>query len=294
MADQYYDVKTGTPVVLPVFTTTTTLSSYSQISNGAIASPTLNVVKVKRQFDEIKIKAQWGKGPATVSTTNETRFNMPSGFTISSADQPDGFTSPFAVGYATLYQAATGATLNLICVAISATQVAFRRDDNVPLRENIWASSDYIVINIETEITEYAGGMQAYGAGWATNNTPGLTQQGDWTNITVTGASWTTQRAIAMYYVDKLGRHRLRFNIYGLLPNAPRTSIVVAVSGVNFGPNYQAIDTYVEDAAANFVPSGGYSANGAGNLALKQSNVSGNLYMLSGDVELVSKPTWAT
>lgn len=135
---------------------------------------------------------------------------------------------------------------------------------------------------------------RAYGAGRANSNRDGLiAPRGDWVDLTVTGTSWTTQRAKGSYYQEQNGTHKLKFNIYGLFPNAARASSTISVTGVVFGPNYQGVTSYVEDSAGSFVPSGAYAGNGNNNIAIKQSNIAGNLYMISGDVELSSKPSWA-
>lgn len=160
-----YGARTGRPVVLPVFTQTTLVPTYTSITNGAMPSPSVNVVKIKRKFDEVKIKVMWGKGTATVSTTNNVQFNMPSGYTINGADQPIAFTDAPVVGYGFLFQAATSAAILFDVVATSATTCVFRRHDNVAVRENLIASSDYLDFVIECEVTQFAGGMEAYGAG---------------------------------------------------------------------------------------------------------------------------------
>lgn len=182
--------KLGIPVVLPGFMPSTTVATYTAFINAAYTSPTVNIVKVKRKFDEVKIKAFWGKGTAATSTTSNVTFVMPSGYTFDASQQPNGFTDPFVVGYAFLYVSATAASYLFEAVATSSTTVQFRRENNVAFRENLMASGDYIEVVIESETVEFAGGMTAFGAGRVTSVKDGLLQAtGTLGLVTVQGAN---------------------------------------------------------------------------------------------------------
>lgn len=103
----------------------------------------------------------------------------------------------------------------------------------------------------------------------------------------------TTYRAVGIYYLDRNGNHRLRFNIAIASTASSSTTHTYIIDGVTFknvATYFQPCD-YRENSGiagdCNTVPNtGGIQINRA-------SATSGANLGLSGDVELESKPTWA-
>lgn len=117
--------------------------------------------------------------------------------------------------------------------------------------------------------------------------------QPDWQyDLTVTGANWTTTRAVGVVKKMGGGQYRLEFNIAGITSSVNMTG-GLAVSGVTF-KNTQAISV-VHSSAVGGNNTAGCSglANVGSNLIVGYSEVVGTSWSLSGYVELEGKPTWA-
>ncbi len=111
-------------------------------------------------------------------------------------------------------------------------------------------------------------------------------------DLTVTGTNWTTTRAVGTYYTTVNGTHRLRFNIRGGISTAV-SSITLTVSGVAFKVGYtngQAVSAVMANEGVGYYSTIDSSVSGSA-IYLYASGAS-NLAMVSGDVELDSKPTW--
>lgn len=115
-------------------------------------------------------------------------------------------------------------------------------------------------------------------------------------DFTVTGASWTTTRAVAVYYMAG-DQHRLKFTAAGArATGASITTYVATISGVTF-KNVANFNQAVSMSASNL--SGGANighaiANpNAGTITAEFSSNDPLSFSFSGDVELDSKPTWA-
>lgn len=111
--------------------------------------------------------------------------------------------------------------------------------------------------------------------------------------VTATAGSWSTVRAVGIYYQDQDGNHRLKFNIVGTCTSSARTSNTLTVSGVTF----KNVTTYLQ-AVSGFVDVAGgvvraFANANASSIICDHSSLTTSLYSVSGDVELESAPTWA-
>lgn len=124
-------------------------------------------------------------------------------------------------------------------------------------------------------------GMIQYVAGNTYNNVA----------LTVTGTAWTTLRAVFVPYSMTDGTWRMKFNIVGTVTSSSRNAYQVTVSGVTFktlsGYN-QSINVFTS------VVAGAHVVQGGGIMATFHASSSTIEYEFSGDVELDSKPLWAS
>lgn len=128
----------------------------------------------------------------------------------------------------------------------------------------------------------------------ATATKPGLIYRTPDTNLTVTGTGWTTVRARGYAYSLDGVSWKLNFNIEGSMSNTTRTGFAVSVSGIAFGPRYQAISAHCETNTGVWVSCNAFCTSGGGNFVEFRHTSAGTTFILaSGDVELTSKPTWA-
>ncbi len=108
-------------------------------------------------------------------------------------------------------------------------------------------------------------------------------------DITTTGTGWTQTYAKAIAYSDNAGEWRLRFNIRGGMSSAARTGVTITFSGITFEE--------LQETGASPLGTNSVSVNQAftsGNtVVLGHSSGTTTGYMVSGDVQLTSKPTWA-
>lgn len=118
--------------------------------------------------------------------------------------------------------------------------------------------------------------------------------QYDQTEVSVTGTGWTTTRAVFIPYQTSNGVWRLRFNVSGL---DSTSNVDLTIAGVTF----RTLANYYQGVTASFdgIYSGrAFVINGTSTLRV-QGGYAGTpttfaAAYLSGDVELDSKPTWAT
>ncbi len=120
------------------------------------------------------------------------------------------------------------------------------------------------------------------------------TPSADWQyDLTVTGTNWTTTRAVGVVYKCASGQYRLRFNIRGTVSSASRTTYQIILDGVTF----KNITNFIQPIIAYpdaLVSLQSYCNYGNGNITINHSSATTTNYMFSGDVELESKPSWAT
>lgn len=121
------------------------------------------------------------------------------------------------------------------------------------------------------------------------------TVQPDWQyDLTVTGTNWTTTRAVGVVYKMASGQYRMRFNIAGTVTGTV-SSFTGTISGVvfkNIASYYQRISTETNNGGIST-----YTSNVIPNTATFSINHASNAvggYSIFGDVEIESKPTWAT
>jgi len=117
------------------------------------------------------------------------------------------------------------------------------------------------------------------------------------TSLTVTGTSWTTTRAVGVYYRTADGAHRLNFNIRGSRTTGSSISqYTITISGVTF-KNVANFNQPVSLSASNLTSDRdvGYAITntGASTITAWFASNDPSSFGFSGDVELDSKPTWA-
>jgi hypothetical protein len=131
----------------------------------------------------------------------------------------------------------------------------------------------------------------AVGFGKATSVSTGLVapRKGQY-SLTVTGTGWTTTRAVGIYYQDQDGVPRFKFNLKGTMASSSRTGVTLTFSGVTFKNGY-------EQAGAgntnNGLPIGVQMQSNASTCVLNHASQTTDYYIVAGDVELESIPTWA-
>lgn len=114
-------------------------------------------------------------------------------------------------------------------------------------------------------------------------------------DFTVTGTNWTTGAAVAVPYKTQDGAWRMKFNIDGTL-SSTTTSLTLTMSGVTNPAFSQALSLYLgEDGVNTRSPSLTLFTNGSSGQILLSADggAAFDVVVVSGDVELASKPTWA-
>lgn len=107
--------------------------------------------------------------------------------------------------------------------------------------------------------------------------------------LTITGTNWTTVRAVGVPYKTGDGSYRMRFNIGGTF-SVGTASPSLTISGVTF-PYTQAISG---NAQSITIPNYANVNSGGGTLTASINASSSTTWVFSGDVEIASKPSWAT
>jgi len=109
-------------------------------------------------------------------------------------------------------------------------------------------------------------------------------------NLTVTGTNWTTVRAVGVPYEvsGPAGGWRLKFNIYGTVTS--QTGNTIFITGVTFNTTINQTCAVRASSVAYHAKASIGVSSGTG-IYLDSSSATIN-WILSGDVELDSKPTW--
>lgn len=143
------------------------------------------------------------------------------------------------------------------------------------------------------DLTEYV----AVGSGFSTLLTPGLVRQSPQINIAAqvscAQAGFAVNRAVAVVYQDVNAVFRLRFNLYGAFTAASISALTVTIAGVTSAATVQAVAGLFAG-NSNLPPGRHFSDTSAGTFTSQMASanlVSG--IILSGDIELASKPSWA-
>jgi hypothetical protein len=115
------------------------------------------------------------------------------------------------------------------------------------------------------------------------------------TNLTFIASSpaATPTRAVGIAYRDQAGNWRLRFNMRYTVASGSRVISEVAISGVTFkniALYSQALSATANGGTIAYVA---YAAPGGGTIFVEHSTATTSIYVVSGDVELESRPTWA-
>ena len=109
--------------------------------------------------------------------------------------------------------------------------------------------------------------------------------------VTSAQAGFTVGKALFIPYQLQDGGWRVRFNMNCGFTSASLTSISVSTNGLVFSATNQALSAWF---AANSISPRSYTNSSAGSLVVEYGpGVTSSGVVISGDVELASKPTWA-
>ena len=113
------------------------------------------------------------------------------------------------------------------------------------------------------------------------------------TTLTVTGTNWTTTRAVGIAYADINGVWRLKFNIIGAISSVSQSSQIISIANTVF----KNVSGAIQIVTAGGVPAVSmllaYAAPNTGNIEMYHVGDTMTAYVISGDVELNAKPSWA-
>ena len=107
-------------------------------------------------------------------------------------------------------------------------------------------------------------------------------------------AGYTTTRGVFIPYQMQDGTWRLKFNAVGVFTAATLTNFSVTVNGIatkNISGNYQSVTGW--GLAAASPANQAYIASNGNTFVIIFASQSQNGFIISGDIELNSKPTWA-
>lgn len=106
------------------------------------------------------------------------------------------------------------------------------------------------------------------------------------------GTLTTVNRAVFIPYQMQSSTWRMRFNMNMTVSSTLRTGATFGINGVTFQATVdQEVAGGVETAAALINSSN--TTNNTSNVTVSHASAAGTAYLMSGDVELASKPTWA-
>lgn len=293
MANNSLGAKAGIPIVVPVIGVWTDYTPTNTQGFGTISS---NFLQYRRVGDSIDIRGRFTAGTTTGSTA---QLGLPTGLTIGAAS--------YSQQGRWYKNGATGANVKSgpLVPGQGNTYLEFAYDDYTTAQSpftsvagstiqggsaimSVWATG--------IPIAEWLGSASvAYGAGTSTGSRMGLVQQTPQTALTVTSAQagYATTRAVGIAYTDINGAWRAKGNLSFTITSATVTGFSLAFSGTVFktGPVQAVAGFYLGN--GTIIPRC-YITSGAGTITV--DSVSANTVtgmMLSFDVELDSKPTWA-
>lgn len=311
MADNSLGAKAGVPVVQAVISE---WASYTPTGN--FSTSTTYTGRWRRVGSVMQVRARLSFS-GTPNTTDCT-ITLPSGYTIDSANLLA--VGRDSLGIATLRDASAGFDYGTgLVVYNSSTSIAVLTavttgngqvtsiTQAVPVAI---ASGDQINVFFEVPIAEWAGSANvAYGAGLATSVKSGLlpslssaldntiaTQYGykryaigtaynAGITPTMTGTGYTVASGSLVPYQTQDGTWRLRINVRGTITST--SSVLLTLSGVTFSAVDQGM-TFSGNGVASVTA---VASGGTINVSNAVSNFT--VVIVSGDVELASKPTWA-
>lgn len=206
--------------------------------------------------------------------------------------------------------------VNVAWSALSGTTVLFdtRKNGNVIVRSAApatyettcgttvsLAAGDYITMRTAIVLTGPATLQfvaEADNESVITPSRVGRTYTEDNGDFTITDTNWTTNKASAVYYKTSDGTHRLKFNFDGSYSGKTATNLYsLTFSGVTFANLNQAIAGHDENmqSRASDQQASFYTLSNTSTVRMQTSSSfdPNNSWSFSGDVELVSKPTWA-
>ena len=114
-------------------------------------------------------------------------------------------------------------------------------------------------------------------------------------DLTVTGTTWATVRAVGIPFRTKEGAWRLQFSIMGTKTSGSGTSYSMTISGIvskNISNYYQTFEGSAWD--GNCVVTNNYIAPNTAVLICSYQTLTTTGFHIAGNIELESIPTWAT
>lgn len=301
MATTKYSNLTGIPVVQPVITPPTLVTMTSSWNSNT----TITAWETQEgEWADYYVKvALTGTPPGGIFTltlpagrtinTNILQTNAEGGSRIPGATV--GINDTGVQGYeGTLFYSSSTTVAGAVYNAGNTYVQMTGMSSTVPFN---FGSGDYLVINFRVPILEWAGqAYVAYGAGAATATVPGLVKpRKGQTALTVTcpQAGFSVIRAQGIYYQDQDGNHRLKFNLAAGITSASISSLTLTVSGVTFKnlTNWNQACTAAYFGVLTTVQA--LTNPNASTISVSSSAVTATGVIVSGDVELESKPSWA-
>lgn len=112
--------------------------------------------------------------------------------------------------------------------------------------------------------------------------------------LTVTGTSWSTERAVGVVYKTLDGAYRMAFNIAGNTSSGTRTDYDLSISNVTSKNTAgQAVSCQVTNGSASIQCFAAINAN-SGTIRVSNTSQTTQYYRVSGDIELNAAPSFYT
>lgn len=269
---------TNDPYKYVKLTNSTPWATYTPTTQG-VGSPTITRAQWRIVGDSIEIQARFTTGTVTGS---EFQFGLPGTYAVNTGLDAE------VVGYAHR-NATTEAQYPVLATADDTfLNIGFRdaTTANVITPKNgsyLFGNTETVTINATVPIKNLSYSVESI-------VTPANAPKQR--TLTVTGTNYTDVRSVGTYYRTSDGAHRLKFNIVGTVsPSSAGTDLTI--SGVTFKNTsnfYQAVT--VSDTGGSTLFDSGYTNPGASTITISY-NANVARYLVSGDVELDARPTWA-
>lgn len=110
--------------------------------------------------------------------------------------------------------------------------------------------------------------------------------------VTSAQAGFAVSRATFVPYQMQDGTWRLKLNINASFTTATLTTYSLSINGITTSSSVQSV-TSSTDAGTGISPKSAFIANSSNTISVYFASFSESYALISGDIELVSKPTWA-
>lgn len=161
-----------------------------------------------------------------------------------------------------------------------------------------FAAGDMIHARFTVPLTRLAGGMSAYGAGIATLDRSGLVWESPQIDISaqLSGAGLgSIFSATARVKRDINGKYKVFLDLSFSWSASSSITRTLAIAGLQFrtgAAKYSCVASYAE-ATGVFTPSSCLASFGSNTLVIYHANVAATYYCLTGEAEIIGRPSWA-